>query len=129
MAQNQPGIVITEPYVYPVTNTYWITLARRIANGAVAFNMQLEFLNGLVEKTASELPGTVAFILNSDSTVIASSDARIPSGQQALKMRALQQVAQQATGLLSSQIDAVYFQSDKMFFPIKSLWVISAGIT
>ncbi|WP_234976376.1 methyl-accepting chemotaxis protein [Vibrio quintilis] len=116
MAQNQPGIVITEPYVYPVTNTYWITLARRIANGAVAFNMQLEFLNGLVEKTASELPGTVAFILNSDSTVIASSDARIPSGQQALKMRALQQVAQQATGLLSSQIDAVYFQSDKMFF-------------
>ncbi|CAM3905948.1 Methyl-accepting chemotaxis protein PctC [Vibrio aerogenes CECT 7868] len=116
MAQQQSGVVVTEPYIYPVTNTYWITLAKRIANGAVALNIQLDFMDGLVRKTASDSEGTIAFILNSDSTVIASSDSRIPSGQPAFKMRELQRIAKQAIGVQSSQSDAPYFQSDKMFF-------------
>ena len=64
---------ITEPYPDESDpNIYWISMVQRIKQGMIGADMKLGFLNKLVVDVAKQELAT-ALILNSDSTVLASS--------------------------------------------------------
>lgn len=96
--QQASGPLITDPYIYDVTGNdlYWVTIAHRIANGAVAVNMRLQFLDELVQQT-NDIPGATATILTQDSTVLASTSSILKSGEKAFKVSGVGHAIQQAT--------------------------------
>lgn len=96
--QQTNGVFITDPYIYDVTGSdlYWVTIAHRIANGAVAINMRLQFLDELVQQT-NDIKGATATIMTEDSTVLASTSPLLKLGQKALNVTAVSSAVQQAT--------------------------------
>lgn len=63
---------MTEPYLSSDGDTYWVSIVRKTLSGMISVDMQLGFLNEIV-KSANDIPGTFAMILNHDNTVLASS--------------------------------------------------------
>jgi methyl-accepting chemotaxis protein len=73
LARKSSGSAMTEPYGASV---YWVSLVHKIKNGMISVDMELGFLNELVEN-ATEIPGAIALILNQNTTVLASSSEEI----------------------------------------------------
>ncbi|MFC3024585.1 methyl-accepting chemotaxis protein [Vibrio zhugei] len=72
--RNAQTPAITEPYPDEANaNIYWISMVQRIQQGMIGADMKLGFLNKLVVDVAKQ-QGTMAFIVNKDTTVLASSD-------------------------------------------------------
>ena len=72
--RNAQTPAITEPYPDEANaNIYWISMVQRIQQGMIGADMKLGFLNKLVVDVAKQ-QGAMAFIVNKDTTVLASSD-------------------------------------------------------
>ena len=113
LARRSAGVAITEPY--DDTIEFWISIVHKIKNGMISVDMRLGFLNELVE-TSEDMPGTVAFILNHDTTVLASSSNAVETKVLATKYPWLKEAVLGAVSQESSvqpyQVDGV----DKLLF-------------
>jgi methyl-accepting chemotaxis protein len=71
---------MTEPYLDEANpDVYWISIVQKIKDGVIGVDMKLTFLSQLVKKS-NDLEGSVAVILNQDTTVLASSSNTIKTG-------------------------------------------------
>lgn len=74
--RNAQTPAMTEPYPDEGdANVYWISMVQRIKQGMIGADMKLGFLNKLVLDIAKE-QGSMAFIFNKDTTLLASSDPK-----------------------------------------------------
>lgn len=80
-ARRTSDVTVTDPYM-GTDGTPWVTVIEKVKGGTISVDMELTFLNGLVEPSAS-MPGSVAIILNSDTTLLASSSSDIKAGEKA----------------------------------------------
>lgn len=116
-ARQAPGVYITEPYIYEATgtDTYWITIAQKIADGVLAVNMRLGFLDAIVQES-NDTEGAVAFILSDDSTVLASTSSYVKAGKKAVELADFGPVARQAISQESNQLNYTLGGEDKILF-------------
>ena len=70
---------VTDPYPGD-GGIYWISFVQKTLSGVLGVDMELGFLNELVSNT-TEIPGSVAIILNQDSTIMATSSKAIENGE------------------------------------------------
>ncbi len=89
--------LMSEPYLGSDKKTYWISISRKIKNGMVSADMRLNFLNKIV-KEAAEIPGSAAFILDQNATILASSSSAIESSKKASDYNWFKDIALSVTG-------------------------------
>jgi methyl-accepting chemotaxis protein len=112
-----PDTTVTEPYLGP-GDMYWITIAEKIKGGAVMTDMTLGFLNDIV-KQSNAIPGSVAVILNQDTTFLASSSPTIKSGEKGTDFPWFKEVAIKAVNSETSFNNYVFNGQDKILFSHK----------
>ncbi|CAM3757549.1 methyl-accepting chemotaxis protein [Vibrio aquimaris] len=103
LARKNDSAVLTEPYMGSEGDVYWISIVRKTLSGMISVDMQLSFLNEIA-KNANEIPGAIAVILNSDTTILASSVDDIQAGNKTAKYPWLDTVAKRTLG----QVEVVY---------------------
>ncbi|UPQ89702.1 methyl-accepting chemotaxis protein [Vibrio sinaloensis] len=107
---------ITEPYLGSEEGgIYWVSVVRKTFSGMISVDMQLDFLNEIV-KSANQVAGKTAFILNHDGTILASSIKEVKAGDKTDRYPWLANVGQQVLGKESASLEATVGDSEKLFF-------------
>ncbi|AIS57500.1 chemotaxis protein [Vibrio coralliilyticus] len=106
---------ITEPYQGSGGGEYWVSIVRKTLSGMISVDMQLGFLNEIA-KSANSIPGAVAVILNSDTTILASSMDNVEAGNKTDKYPWLNTVANKAIGQTDVVYDGHQDDIEKLFF-------------
>ncbi|NOH22273.1 methyl-accepting chemotaxis protein [Vibrio europaeus] len=106
---------MTEPYLDSDGDTYWVSIVRKTFSGMISADMQLGFLNEIV-KSANEIPGAIAMIINHDKTILASSFEEVKAGEKSDKSPWLSDVAKQSLGVSESVFDGLMGDKEKLFF-------------
>ncbi|MDC5851970.1 methyl-accepting chemotaxis protein [Vibrio europaeus] len=106
---------MTEPYLDSDGDTYWVSIVRKTFSGMISADMQLGFLNEIV-KSANEIPGAIAMIINHDKTILASSFEEVKAGEKSDKYAWLSDVAKQSLGVSESVFDGLMGDKEKLFF-------------
>ncbi|AIW20937.1 methyl-accepting chemotaxis protein [Vibrio coralliilyticus] len=106
---------ITEPYQGSGGGEYWVSIVRKTLSGMISVDMQLGFLNEIA-KSANSIPGAVAVILNSDTTILASSMDNVEAGNKTDKYPWLNTVATKAIGQTDVVYDGHQDDIEKLFF-------------
>ncbi|NRF61131.1 methyl-accepting chemotaxis protein [Vibrio coralliilyticus] len=106
---------ITEPYQGSGGGEYWVSIVRKTLSGMISVDMQLGFLNEIA-KSANSIPGAVAVILNSDTTILASSMDNVEAGNKTDKYPWLNTVATKAIGQTDFVYDGHQDDIEKLFF-------------
>ncbi|CAM3545706.1 Methyl-accepting chemotaxis protein PctB [Vibrio aerogenes CECT 7868] len=89
---------VTDPYPDEADpNVYWLSIVQKTYSGVIGADMKLGFLNQIVEKATSSA-GAEAFIMNHDSTVLASTSPAIPPGKSGQKLPDLKDVVSKVIG-------------------------------
>ena len=115
LARNSQGTAMTDPYLGAGSDIYWISIVEKIENGMISVDMQLDFLNELV-KSATEIPGAVAIIMNQDTTILASSTKLLKASEKATTYPWFRDVATDAVSKVSSVKHYDLDGSDKLLF-------------
>lgn len=105
---------VTEPY-FGAGNNYWITIGGRIKGGIITADMTLGFLNDIVNHSNS-IPGSIAIILNHDSTLLASSSNAIKLGEKATDFAWLKDAVLHAVSNERAVSDYVVDGKNKLLF-------------
>jgi methyl-accepting chemotaxis protein len=105
--------IVTEPYLFE--GQYWITMVDRIKDGIVAVEYELSFLNDIVKK-AVDIPGSVAVILNQDTTFLASTLGAVKAGEKGTDFAWFSDAAKEAVSQESAIIQYVLNGQDKILF-------------
>ncbi len=106
---------MTEPYKGSEVGEYWVSIVRKTLSGMISVDMQLGFLNEIA-KSANNIPGAVAVILNSDTTILASSMDYVEAGNKTDKYPWLNVVASKAIGQTDVVYDGYQGDDEKLFF-------------
>ncbi|WP_028021990.1 methyl-accepting chemotaxis protein [Enterovibrio calviensis] len=106
---------LSQPYLGSDGDVYWVSIVRKTLSGMISVDMQLGFLNELA-KSANEIPGAMAIILNADSTVLASSSENIKAGEKASEFDWLKPIADVAIGQPNAMVEGSVGTSEKLFF-------------
>ncbi|WP_316936970.1 methyl-accepting chemotaxis protein [Vibrio vulnificus] len=128
-AQRASDVSVTDPYL-GTDGVYWVTIIDKVKGGTVSADMTLSFLNEMV-KTIE--PGTVAVIMNSDTTLLASSSTAIKAGEKASSYGWFKEAAQNAVNDDSALFEYNLNGQDKLLFS-KSIqvgdkkWVYAVGL-
>ncbi|MGY2572933.1 methyl-accepting chemotaxis protein [Vibrio sp. C8] len=111
---------ITDPYPDESNpNIYWISIVQKAKDGMIGVDMQLGFLNELVDNSTA-LKGSSAMILNHDGTVIAASkSATMKAGDIASQVDAYKDVAQQIGKVEHSILTYMNNGQEKILFSRK----------
>ena len=109
-----PDTTVTEPYV-GAGQKYWVTIAEKIKDGAIMTDISLEFLNDIV-KQSNAIPGSVAVILNQDTTFLASSSPAIKAGEKGTDLAWFKEVALKAVSSQTTFNNYVFNEQDKILF-------------
>ncbi len=111
---------ITDPYPDEANpNIYWISIVQKAKDGMIGVDMQLGFLNELIDNS-TDLKGSDAMIFNQDSTVIAASkNASLKAGDLASKADAYKDVADQVAQSTQSVITFMNQGEEKILFSNK----------
>ncbi len=112
--RNAQAATVTEPYL-GAGDAYWITIANKIKGGIITADMTLGFLNDIV-KHANDIPGSVAVILNQDTTFLASTSTAIKAGEKGSDVGWFRDVANQAVNANDAVINYTLDGVDKIFF-------------
>lgn len=112
--RNASATTVTEPYM-GAGNVYWITIINKIKGGAITADMTLGFLNDIV-KNANDIPGSVAMIINQDSTFLASTSSAIKAGEKGLEVDWFRDVVKQAISEEDAVVNYQLNGVDKIFF-------------
>lgn len=118
LGRQSPTAAMTEPYLSSDGDTYWVSIVRKTLSGMISVDMQLGFLNEIV-KSANDIPGAFAMILNHDNTVLASSLSLVKAGEKADKYAWLVNVARQSIGVNDSVFEGQIDSVEKLFFSHK----------
>lgn len=118
LGRQSPSAAMTEPYLSSDGDTYWVSIVRKTMSGMISVDMQLGFLNEIV-KSANDIPGAFAMILNHDKTVLASSLSEIKAGEKADKYAWLTNVAKLSIGANDAMFEGNVGEMDKLFFSHK----------
>lgn len=111
-AQRASDVSVTDPYL-GTDGVYWVTIIDKVKGGTVSADMTLSFLNEMV-KTIE--PGTVAVIMNSDTTLLASSSTAIKAGEKASSYGWFKEAAQNAVNDDSALFEYNLNGQDKLLF-------------
>ena len=103
LARKNDSAALTEPYMGSEGGVYWVSIVRKTLSGMISVDMQLGFLNEIA-KSVNEIPGAIAVILNSDTTILASSIDEVQAGNKTAKYPWLDSVAKRTLG----QVEVVY---------------------
>lgn len=112
--RNATATTVTEPYL-GAGNVYWITIINKIKNGAITADMTLGFLNDIV-KNATEIPGSVAMIINQDTTFLASTSTAIKAGEKGSDVAWFSNVVKQAVNTENAVVDYQLNGVNKILF-------------
>lgn len=77
--QNGSGVVFTDVYIDASINQPMISFGEKINHGALLADIELSRLNEIVG--AIDIPGALAFILDADTTILASTTDRLENGK------------------------------------------------
>jgi len=110
-----PDATVTDPYRSSDTDEYWITIGEKVKGGIFTVDMQLNFLNEMVAE-ANEIPGSVAVILNQDTTFLASTSTAIKAGEKGSDYPWFKEVALKAVADESAVIEYELDDQEKIFF-------------
>lgn len=129
--RNASTVTVTEPYS-PDGEVYWLTIIEKIKGGAVAVDMNLDFLNALVAKS-NDIPGGTAVILNQDTTFLASSSNAIKAGEKGRDFDWFKDAANEAVSNESSMIHYLLNGQEKILFTHRinagdKNWYYSVGV-
>ncbi|KFZ37777.1 chemotaxis protein [Shewanella mangrovi] len=94
-AMKSATAAVSEPYQGGNDGVYWITIVKKVMDGTVSVDIELSFLNNLVAPS-DDMEGAVGIMLNSDSTILASSSPALSSGKKASAFSWFSEVAQKA---------------------------------
>lgn len=107
---------VTEPYPdSDDSSIYWVSIVRKTFSGMISADMQLGFLNDIV-KSANQVTGKTALILNHDGTILASSMRDIKAGEKAERYSWLNSAARQVLGNEKSQFELNVADRETLFF-------------
>lgn len=109
------GTSVTEPYGGSDGGDYWISIVEKTFGGMISVDMKLEFLSSMVEK-ATNIPGSTAIIMNTDTTILASSSPALKPGQKGDTIASLKEVLTNVTKQESAVQEYVLNDVDKMMF-------------
>ncbi|QSX35552.1 methyl-accepting chemotaxis protein [Shewanella avicenniae] len=131
-AMSASGVAVSEPYQGGSDGIYWVTIVNKVSDGTVSVDIELSFLNQLVEP-AKDMVGAVGLILNSDGTVLASSSPALKAGQKASSFDWFAESAQKAINSDYLVQDYVLNGEDKLLFSKKinvgnKTWVYAIGL-
>ena len=110
-------VTMTEPYKGTDGKLY-VSVIEKIKGGAISVDFTLAFLDEIA-KQATEIPGAIAFILNEDTTILASSSHAIKSGERASNYPVMGNVAAKMIGKDSTVFDYSLNGEDKIMFSQK----------
>lgn len=113
--RNAAGVTVSEPYLGTDGTTYWITIIEKIKNGTFSTDVKLSFLNEMVKK-ANNIPGAAAVILNSDTTILASSSSNLELGKKATSYNWFAALANKTVANESITQEYQLNGDDKIFF-------------
>ncbi|MCT8985569.1 methyl-accepting chemotaxis protein [Shewanella phaeophyticola] len=114
-------VTVTNPYIGS-DGGYYITIIEKIMGGTISVDMTLDFLNKMV-KESNDIPGSIAVILNHDTTILASSSKIVKLGEKATKFPWFKNAVQEAVSKESHVVDYSVDGQDKIFFS----HIINAG--
>lgn len=107
-------VTVTEPY-QGTDGSYWVTIVNRVKGGVISVDMELSFLNKLVQPSA-DMEGAVSLILNHDTTVLASSSEAVKTSEKATQYAWFKDAVMQAVSNKSTMVDYVLQGEDKTLF-------------
>lgn len=77
--KNGSGVVFTDVYLDSGTQRPMISFGEKIADGALLGDVDLALLNEIVR--AIDIPGSIAFIIDADTTILATTTDRLENGK------------------------------------------------
>ncbi|PFG58050.1 methyl-accepting chemotaxis protein [Vibrio sp. ES.051] len=117
VTQGKRGVAMTKPYL-DSAGKVWVSMAIGISSGVISFDFELSKLNEIVNSFKS-MDGAVGIIMDSESTVLATSSPAINNGEQALKLKGFSDVARKALDSKAALLQEYTFGGDdKMFYSI-----------
>lgn len=124
---------VTEPYAdSDDSSIYWVSIVRKTFSGMISADMQLGFLNEIV-KSANEVAGKTAIILNHDGTILASSIQNVKAGDNAERYAWLNNAVKQVVDKEASHFESTINNQEKLFFSRKikvadKSWYLLVGL-
>ncbi|PFG58042.1 methyl-accepting chemotaxis protein [Vibrio sp. ES.051] len=116
IAQKTKGLAATKPY--SGAGAMWVSVSILKRDGVISFDFELSKLNEIVNSFKS-MDGAVGIIMDSESTVLATSSPAINNGEQALKLKGFSDVARKALDSKAALLQEYTFGGDdKMFYSI-----------
>lgn len=112
--RNASSTTVTEPYL-GAGDVYWITIINKIKDGAITADMTLAFLNDIV-KNATDIPGSVAMIINQDTTFLASTSTAIKAGEKGDDVPWFKDVVRQVVSSEKAVVDYQLDGTNKILF-------------
>ncbi|EJL6400755.1 methyl-accepting chemotaxis protein [Vibrio navarrensis] len=131
LAQRKSQVSVTEPYVAS-DGVIWISFVEKTYDGTISSDLTLDFLNQIVNRV-SEIPGAVAVMMDSDTTILASSSPVIKNGEKASDLNGFRDTALNAvrmpSGVQSYELDG----KKKLFFSHRfqvadKTWYLGVGV-
>jgi len=131
LAQGKSQVSVTEPYVGS-DGLVWISFAEKTYGGTISADLTLDFLNQIVNRVTN-IPGAVAVMMNSETTILASSSSAIKNGEKARDLIGFRETALNAvrmpSGVQSYELDG----QKKLFFSQKfqvadKTWYLGVGV-
>ncbi|PWI33857.1 methyl-accepting chemotaxis protein [Vibrio albus] len=107
---------VTDPY--PDSggrDIYWVSMVQKTHDGMIGADLQLSFLNDLV-KRSTDIKGSVALILNQDTTVLASNSDAIKTGEKGTDYTWFREAVSEAVNNESATVDYSLDGKDKILF-------------
>lgn len=89
--RNANGVVYTAPYTVQLTNKLSISAVGPINNGVMLADIGLDIIDKTIARTKS-YPGTQAYLINQDSTILATSSEQISAGEKLNRLPAYNKV-------------------------------------
>ncbi|MDG3088130.1 methyl-accepting chemotaxis protein [Vibrio hannami] len=116
-ARNADGVIYTEIYVDTTTNTTMVSVAEKIPNGALIADITLDRLNTIVDSI--DIEGANAFILDQNTSVLASNHPEIETTTTLSDQRTFQELANQIVSNKSLQTEYTLISGEKALFAQK----------
>ncbi len=107
---------VTDPYPdssYP--EVYWISIVQKTKQGMMSVDMKLDFLSQLV-KDSTDIAGSVALILNQDTTILASTSNAVKAGSKGVDYPWFRAAANQAVSGEAMMVGYSLNGVDKILF-------------
>ncbi|WP_391086918.1 methyl-accepting chemotaxis protein [Vibrio sp. NH-UV-68] len=131
LAQQKRGVSVTEPYVAS-DGVIWISFVEKTFDGSISSDLTLDFLNQIVNQV-TDIPGAVAIMMDSETTILASSSPAIKNGEKAMNLAGFEETARKSVSMESGVQAYELSGSEKLFFSqsfqvADKTWYLGIGV-